>query len=89
MMKNTTALLLGLIMLTSTLQPATAQDGCKAAQSSCSQMNATCEKNCQGAGNNPSGCIARSCSTTFNTCKANGVWKAPGSAGCWKTNNRS
>lgn len=87
-MKNATAPLLGLIMLAATLHPATAQEGCKTAQSSCSQMNATCEKNCQGS-NNPSACVARSCSSTLNTCKANGVWKAPGSAGFWKTNNRA
>lgn len=88
-MKNMTALMLGLIVLTATLHPVIAQDGCKTAQSSCSQMNATCEKNCQGASTNPGACIARSCSSTFNACKTNGVWKAPGSAGCWKTNNRA
>ncbi|PTM39349.1 hypothetical protein [Bosea sp. 124] len=88
-MKTVTALVLGFIVLAATLHPATAQDGCKAAQSSCSQINASCEQKCQAAGNNPSGCIARLCSATFSTCKANGVWKAPGSAGCWKTNNRT
>lgn len=88
-MKNLTVLLFGAILSASTLHPAAAQDGCKAAQRSCSEMNATCEKNCQGASNNPSACIARTCSVTFNTCKANGVWKAPGSPGCWKTNNRA
>ncbi len=87
-MNAITALVFGLIALASMPHPAVAQDGCKAAQSSCSQMNASCEQKCQGASNNPSGCIARSCSATFSTCKANGVWKVPGSAGCWKTNNR-
>lgn len=88
-MRALTAFLLGSLMLAAAAHPAIAQEGCKTAQSSCSQMNATCEKNCQGASNNPSACIARSCSTTLSTCKANGVWKAPGSAGCWKTTNRS
>ena len=87
-MKATIAIVFGLIALASLPHRAIAQEGCKAAQSSCSQMNSTCERNCQNS-NNPSACVARVCSGTLNTCKANGVWKAPGSPGCWKTNNRT
>jgi len=68
--------------------PAAAQEGCRQVQASCSQMNQTCERNCQN-GNNPSACIARFCSVNMNSCKANGVWKPQGGAACWKTNNRS
>ncbi len=89
MVNSMTALLVGLAILAATLHPAIGQDGCTAARSSCSQMNASCEKTCQGASNNPSACISRSCSATLNTCKATGIWKPAGSAGCWKTNNRS
>lgn len=87
-MKTLIASVFGLVALVATTTIASAQDGCKAAQNSCTQMNATCEARCQNT-NNPSTCVARSCSGALNTCKANGVWKSPGSAGCWKTNNRT
>jgi hypothetical protein len=89
MMNAVIAIVFGLIALAFTPHPVVAQEGCKAAQSSCSQLNATCESNCQKVSNNPGACIARACSVPFNTCKANGVWKSPGSPGCWKTNNRT
>lgn len=65
-----------------------AQEGCRASQRSCSQMNADCEQKCQG-GNNPSACVARICSNAFTGCKANGVWKGAAATACWKTGNRS
>lgn len=87
-MKSVIAIVFSLFALASAPHPAFAQEGCKVAQSSCSQMNANCEKLCQNS-NNPSACVARSCSGALTVCKANGVWRSPGSPGCWKTNNRA
>ncbi|MGX5734349.1 hypothetical protein [Bosea thiooxidans] len=67
---------------------ASAQEGCRASQYSCSQMHASCEQRCQN-GNNPSACIARTCSVSLSGCKANGIWKSVASPSCWKINNRS
>lgn len=68
--------------------PALAQDGCKAATQSCSQMNRTCESRCQASSNNAGRCVAV-CASSIETCRATGVWKTGMSAGCWRTNNRS
>lgn len=87
-MKAMFAIALGLSAMMAAHQTAGAQEGCRAAQSSCSQMNASCEQKCQ-AGNNPSACVARLCSVPFSGCKANGVWKSVASPTCLKTNNRS
>lgn len=76
------------ICLLSLTTPAQAQEGCTAVQTSCTQMNARCENNCKNA-NNASACVARICSNALNACKANGVWKPPGGAACWRTSNRS
>lgn len=68
---------------------AAAQEGCRQVRQSCSTMFKECERRCQ-SGNNPSACVARTCSTPFNGCKANGVWRSvvTGSA-CWSTTDRS
>ncbi|RYE33008.1 MAG: hypothetical protein EOP23_10260 [Hyphomicrobiales bacterium] len=87
-MKVTLAIMFGLSALIAGYQTAGAQEGCRAAQSSCSQMNASCEQKCQ-TGNSPSTCIARLCSVPFSGCKVNGVWKSAASPTCLKTNNRS
>ena len=87
-MKAMILIALGLSALMAVNLPAGAQEGCRASRISCSQMNANCERNCQN-GNNPSACVAQLCSVALNGCKANGVWKAATSPGCWKTNNRS
>lgn len=76
------------VMLAASAISGAAQEGCKTAQSSCSQLNADCERKCQN-GNDPSACVARFCSVALTACKANGVWKVARSPGCWKTNNRS
>jgi predicted secreted protein len=68
---------------------ASAQEGCKTVQFSCTQMNQRCEKACQ-SGRDPSICIARTCSISMTSCKSTGTWKSQMSgAACWKTNNRS
>jgi hypothetical protein len=87
-MKTVIAGLVGFVALAALAGQALAQDGCKDSRSSCSQLNASCEKACQG-GNNPSACIARTCSIALTGCKANGVWKSVVSPACWKTNIRS
>ena len=87
-MKAVIAITLGVATLIAGYQTAGAQEGCRAVQSSCSQMNASCERNCQ-AGNNPSACAARLCAVPFSGCKANGIWKSASSPTCLKTNNRS
>lgn len=66
-----------------------AQQGCKASTNSCTQFYKSCEQICRNRGNGES-CVARYCSTSLTSCKANGVWKSV-SAGnaCWTTTNRS
>lgn len=80
--------LFGFVALAAMAGQALAQEGCRDSRNSCSQLNASCEKACQG-GNNPSACVARTCSVSLTGCKANGVWKSVLSPACWKTNNRS
>jgi len=87
-MKATILITLTLAAWFAAHQAASAQEGCRASQNSCSQINASCEQNCQ-KGNNPSACVARLCSVPLSGCKANGVWKSVASQSCWKTNNRS
>ncbi|PTM40941.1 hypothetical protein [Bosea sp. 124] len=76
------------ICMLGSISGAQAQEGCKTANSSCSQMNASCEQKCQN-GNNPGACVARLCAVSYSGCKANGVWKGAAATACWKTNNRS
>lgn len=87
-MKAALAITLGLAALMAGHQSAGAQEGCRAVQSSCTQMNASCEQKCQKS-NSPSTCIARLCSVPFGGCKVNGVWKSNASPTCLKTSNRS
>ncbi|MCU4179424.1 hypothetical protein [Bosea sp. BH3] len=87
-MKAVILIALGLSASMAGYGPAGAQEGCRASQNSCSQINASCERNCQ-KGNNPSACVARLCSVPLSGCKANGVWKSVASQSCWKTSNRS
>lgn len=68
--------------------PASAQDGCKAATQSCSQMARTCESRCQASAHNSGRCAAL-CASSIETCRSTGVWKTGMSAGCWRTSNRS
>ena len=87
-MKAMTALLLSVSFLAASHQAAMAQEGCRTARSSCSQINADCTQRCQ-KGTNPSACVARLCTVPFDGCKATGIWKSVASVACWKTNNRS
>ncbi len=87
-MKAVLAIVLGLAALMAGYQGASAQEGCRAVKSSCTQMNASCEQKCQPS-NSPSSCIARLCSVPFSGCKVNGVWKSNASPTCLKTSNRS
>ncbi len=87
-MKTIIGVMFGVLLFAAAPEFAIAQEGCRAARGSCSQMNADCEKKCQ-AGTNPSACVARVCSGAMTGCKANGVWKSVLSPACWKTNNRS
>jgi hypothetical protein len=65
-----------------------AQDGCRQVQTSCTQMKARCDQNCQSA-RNPSACMGAVCDATLNNCKQTGIWKASGTIACWKTNNKN
>ena len=67
---------------------ASAQEGCQAVQSSCSEMKARCESICQREPN-PARCIAARCEGALPGCKATGIWRVQGGAGCWKTTKRS
>lgn len=87
-MKAALAIALGLWILVAGYQNAGAQEACRPARSSCSQMNASCEQKCK-TGNNPSACVARLCSTPYSGCKINGIWRSASSPTCLKTNNRS
>ena len=87
-MKAVIAITFGLAALMAGHQTAGAQEGCRAVQSSCTQMNTSCERNCQPS-NSPSTCIARLCSVPFSGCKVNGVWKSAATPTCLKTNNQS
>lgn len=65
-----------------------AQENCRPATRSCTEMHATCARICRD-GNNPDACIARTCSAALPVCQSTGVWSVRGSATCWKTSNRS
>lgn len=81
------ALLAGVMAILGPL-PVLAQDGCKAATQSCSQMAKTCESRCQASAHNSGRCVAI-CASSIETCRSTGVWKTGMSAGCWRTSNRS
>ena len=80
-----------LFVATAGLAPAAyAQQGCKATQLSCSQLNKTCEQTCKNRGGKADSCIALYCATNMPTCKAEGVWKSTSAASaCWTTTKRS
>jgi len=67
---------------------ASALEGCKTVQTSCSQMYATCEKVCSRLAN-PSRCMSMGCEISLPQCRSTGIWRSRnGSNGCWTTSNR-